>query len=107
MILSHSLRYSAIFYPCMFPSSFRNCKSPLGSWQAKNWDPVVGSTRWDEFCEALAQPIWKHPDLISAMNHTVEYDPASHRLFYDDGLVVELAVVNYAKYIRKVRTMTS
>lgn len=27
---------------------------PLGSWQARNWDPAVGSTRFFEFCDALA-----------------------------------------------------
>ncbi|BGP01875.1 hypothetical protein NBRC10513v2_005515 [Rhodotorula toruloides] len=26
---------------------------PLGSWQARNWDPSVGSTRFFEFCDTL------------------------------------------------------
>ncbi|BGP09905.1 hypothetical protein JCM10049v2_005781 [Rhodotorula toruloides] len=26
---------------------------PLGSWQARNWDPSVGSTRFFEFCDAI------------------------------------------------------
>lgn len=29
---------------------------PLGSWQARNWDPAVGSTRFFKFCEALTPP---------------------------------------------------
>ncbi|GAA5864820.1 hypothetical protein JCM3774_004240 [Rhodotorula dairenensis] len=26
---------------------------PLGSWQARNWDPAVGSTRFFDFCDAV------------------------------------------------------
>ncbi|GAA5977759.1 hypothetical protein JCM10908_005082 [Rhodotorula pacifica] len=26
---------------------------PLGSWQARNWDPAVGSTRFFQFCDAI------------------------------------------------------
>lgn len=29
---------------------------PLGSWQARNWDPAVGSTRFFRFCDALTPP---------------------------------------------------
>ena len=29
---------------------------PLGAWQAKNWDPKVGSSAFDAFCHALLKP---------------------------------------------------
>ncbi|TDL22164.1 peptidase S28 [Rickenella mellea] len=57
---------------------------PLGAWQAKNWDPAVGSTRFDEFCDALAKP------LIGSATSTLP-----------GGVKVPLTVYNYAQYIRE------
>ena len=66
----------------------RVAQSPLGSWQAKNWDPAVGSTRFDEFCAALAQPFGgKGSEQAVAL---------------PGGLEVPITVLNYANYIKKV-----
>ncbi|PSR83862.1 hypothetical protein PHLCEN_2v5571 [Hermanssonia centrifuga] len=74
-------------------------ESPLGSWQAKNWNPEVGSTRWEEFCEALDKPIFGHPDLL--LNTTAFYDHDTKMVTFPGGLEVDLSVLNYARYIRE------
>ncbi|GBE84978.1 Probable extracellular serine [Sparassis crispa] len=68
-------------------------ESPLGSWQAKNWDPQVGSTRFDEFCAALSKPL-----LIS---NEIVYDEASKTVALPVGLNIPLVVYNYANYIKQ------
>ncbi|KAF8170938.1 peptidase S28 [Pholiota molesta] len=50
-------------------------ESPLGSWQAKCWDPKIGST-----------PPFGHEDRMVTL---------------DDGLAVDFAVVNYGKWIKQ------
>lgn len=74
-------------------------QSALGSWQAKNWDPKVGSTKFDEFCESLKKPIFGGSEDIAAL-------PIGH----DDRLVplsnnfkIDFTVLNYAKWIKEVR----
>lgn len=59
------------------------CKSPLGDWQDKNWDPAVNSEGFDNFCTALGTP-----------NNT--------SVAIADGVHVNSAVINYAEYINKV-----
>ena len=76
-------------------------QSPLGAWQAKNWDPEVGSTEFDEFCDALDEPIQKHD--MDMLNKTVMYDHETRSLSFTNGLEVNLAVLNYGKYIKEVR----
>ncbi|KAL7421306.1 Serine carboxypeptidase S28 [Cryptotrichosporon argae] len=54
--------------------------SPLGYWQAQNWDPAVSTTRFTEFCEAMTAG--------GAGSHI--------------GLVrIPAEVVNYANYIKE------
>ena len=77
----------------------------MGSWQAKNWDPAVGSTRFEEFCEFLDKPILSQPELAAALNSTIQYDADRGMVLFDDGFEVELALLNYAKYIREVRRL--
>ncbi|KLO14751.1 peptidase S28 [Schizopora paradoxa] len=62
-------------------------ESPLGSWQSKNWDPKLGSTKFDQFCEALAKPLGK-------LNATQSVSLAG-------GLDVPVTVWNYANYIKE------
>ncbi|KAI0742186.1 peptidase S28 [Irpex lacteus] len=86
-------------------------QSPLGSWQAKNWDPAVGSTAFDEFCEALEKPIFGHHADESIFGHTdllgeakdakYEYDPETRVVTFEDGLALDVSILNYARYIRE------
>ncbi|WWC72992.1 uncharacterized protein I206_106956 [Kwoniella pini CBS 10737] len=53
---------------------------PLGYWQAKNWDPKVGSSEFYNFCDSLTA------------------GGASHKI----GLIkVPASIVNYGKYIKE------
>lgn len=63
-------------------------QAPLGGWQSKNWDPEVGSTRFDEFCEALAKPLFGRN--------------ATDFLSLPGGLDVPITVYNYGNYIKEV-----
>ncbi|OCH91247.1 peptidase S28 [Obba rivulosa] len=65
-------------------------ESPLGAWQAKNWNPEVGSTRFEEFCDTLNEPIFGSPGLSGEQMIT-----------FESGLSVPLVVYNYAKYIKE------
>ncbi|KDQ62701.1 hypothetical protein JAAARDRAFT_121424 [Jaapia argillacea MUCL 33604] len=71
-------------------------ETPLGSWQAKNWDPEVGSTKFDEFCEALAKPPFGHHAL-----RDLPFGDDSRMVRLPGGLTVDFAVLNYAKYIKE------
>lgn len=76
----------------------------MSSWQAKNWDPAVGSTKFDEFCEALDKrvlPRVEELDLTS--NETMFYSAESNMVTLPGGLELDLSVLNYAKYIKRVR----
>ncbi|KAJ3882525.1 serine carboxypeptidase S28-domain-containing protein [Lentinula edodes] len=72
-------------------------ESPLGSWQAKVWDPEVGSTTFDEFCVALNQPLGhKKPDVTR-----LEYGHPDRMVSFPGGLKVDIAIVNYGAWIKK------
>lgn len=63
-------------------------QTPLGAWQAKNWDPAVGSDRFQEFCDTLAHPFsGKKP----MENHLLP-----------GGLEVPVTVLNYARWVKDV-----
>ncbi|KAH9850108.1 peptidase S28 [Lenzites betulinus] len=70
--------------------------SPIGMWQGKVWDPKVGSTGWDEFCEALDKPFrpWNEAD-------TAEYDESVGLVTITDDFAVPLPVYNHARYIKE------
>lgn len=70
----------------------------MGSWQAKNWDPKVGSTEFEGFCEALGKP----PFGISAANANAPYGDPARMIKLPGGLSLDFAVLNYAKYIKDV-----
>ncbi|KAI0291929.1 peptidase S28 [Multifurca ochricompacta] len=57
---------------------------PLGWWQSRNWDPAVGSTNFDQFCATL------NGDSDTART-----------VLLPGGLNVNVAVLNYAKWIRE------
>ncbi|KAI0670867.1 peptidase S28 [Trametes maxima] len=71
-------------------------ESPLGAWQAKVWDPEVGSTRFDEFCAALARPFISGDD-----SDTVIYDADLDLVAVTEDLSVPVPVYNYARYIKE------
>lgn len=66
------------------------------------WDPEVGSTAWDEFCEALDRPFrpWDAPDVLS-------YHEETGVVSVHQGIRVPLPVYNYARYIKEVRNIES
>ncbi|KAH9891563.1 peptidase S28 [Cubamyces lactineus] len=70
-------------------------ESPLGAWQGKVWDPEVGSTRFDEFCDALNRP-FGHVD-----DAEVSFDDDTGLLQVTGNLSVPVPVYNYAKWIRE------
>ncbi|KIY51723.1 peptidase S28 [Fistulina hepatica ATCC 64428] len=73
-------------------------EAPLGSWQAKCWDPEFGSNEFDEFCATLDKPRFGAGEVNSLdrpFNHMLRQVSVS------DGLSFDLAIVNYAHYIRK------
>ncbi|KAF7973001.1 hypothetical protein HWV62_16374 [Athelia sp. TMB] len=73
-------------------------ESPLGSWQAKNWDPAVGSTTFDSFCAALVKPpfhLASSPGVVGAPFGD------ERRMVTEEGLLLDYAVFNYAKFIRE------
>lgn len=78
-----------------------NGKGPLGAWQSKNWDPAVGSTGFDEFCEALSKPIGGAMHIAAL--------PIGHEdrlLSVWDDHKIDFSVLNYAKWIREVRAVS-
>ena len=73
-------------------------QSPLGFWQARNWDPEVGSTGWDTFCAALDGKFEQSED-----TEIVAYDADTDMVTIAEDLMVPVPVYNYAKYIKKVQ----
>ncbi|KAF9061459.1 serine carboxypeptidase S28-domain-containing protein [Rhodocollybia butyracea] len=72
-------------------------ENPLGSWQAKVWDPEVGSTTFDSFCAALNKPLGhKNYDVTS-----LEYGHPDRMVSLPGGLTVDLSIVNYGNWIKE------
>ncbi|GAA5967319.1 hypothetical protein JCM3765_005600 [Sporobolomyces pararoseus] len=66
---------------------------PLGSWQARNWDPKVGSKTFDRFCDALTAS----PTVTSARTIESELLPS-----WPSNPRKRLAeFTNYANYIKE------
>ncbi|GJE99300.1 peptidase S28 [Phanerochaete sordida] len=77
-------------------------ESPLSSWQAKNWDPAIGSTRFDEFCEFLNKPVLgSEVNSFLASNESAEYDPTTETVTFGNGMQVDFSLLNYAKWIKE------
>ncbi|CDO77131.1 hypothetical protein BN946_scf184657.g6 [Trametes cinnabarina] len=70
-------------------------ESPMGAWQAKVWDPEVGSTRWEEFCDALDRPFKAGSDIGAA------YDEGMDLVMITKDVGVPFTVYNYAQYIKE------
>lgn len=63
----------------------------------------MGSTKFDEFCEALDKPVFGHPDQLGlVLNETMFYNAQTNMVTLPDGLEFDLSVLNYAKYIKEV-----
>lgn len=77
---------------------FFDAQIPLGSWQEKNWDPTVGSTKFDEFCEALG----KRPYGVTEESAKSPFGDRTRMITLPGGLSLDFTVLNYAKYIKDV-----
>jgi hypothetical protein len=78
-------------------------QSPLGAWQAKCWDPEVGSTAFDEFCESLDK--WIIPSVnMSAADMELPFGHPKRMvsLGQEFQIALDMAVLNYAKWIKEV-----
>ncbi|KAG5646028.1 hypothetical protein DXG03_004630 [Asterophora parasitica] len=72
-------------------------ESPLGSWQAKVWDPAVGSETFNDFCASLSKPFGR----INAAAPEWPFNHTSRMVTIAPGLKVDFAIVNYANWIKK------
>ncbi|KAI0278577.1 serine carboxypeptidase S28-domain-containing protein [Russula aff. rugulosa BPL654] len=61
---------------------------PLASWQDLNWDPTVGSTTFDHFCATLN-------------GDTPTLGDTARSVILPERLIVNVALLNYAKWIRE------
>lgn len=71
-------------------------ETPLGYWQDKNWNPTIGSRKFDEFCEALNKPIFGAPDIVA-----LPVGHEDHLLSLPGGHRIDVSILNYAQYIRE------
>ena len=67
------------------------------SWQAKNWDPAVGSEEFDEFCKRIHHPAKSFEDIIKATGADLDDAMA---LVSTPGF--DFTLLNYAAYVRAV-----
>lgn len=72
----------------------------MGYWQGKNWDPSVGSTKFEEFCDVLAKP--PTGSELTALSDGMSYDELTGTMSLPGGLNVPLVVYNYAQYVKEV-----
>ena len=77
-------------------------QSPLGAWQAKCWDPEVGSTVFDEFCESLDK--WVIPGRVSAADMDLPFGHPKRMVSLGQDFALDIAIVNFGKWIKKVRS---
>lgn len=73
-------------------------QAPLGAWQAKCWDPKVGSTAFDEFCEMLGKPF----GIVSAANMELPFGHPNRMVSLGKGFALDIAIINYGKWIKEV-----
>ncbi|TEB20680.1 peptidase S28 [Coprinellus micaceus] len=74
-------------------------ESPLGYWQAKCWDPEFGSTKFDDFCGTLSRPFSRV--MAAADIESLPFEDEKRMVTFEDGFTVDVAVVNYAQWIKK------
>ncbi|RDB14917.1 putative extracellular serine carboxypeptidase [Hypsizygus marmoreus] len=70
-------------------------ESPLGSWQSKVWNPAVGSTTFDRFCDALNKPFGRLQATAD-----LPFNHSARMVTVAPGLSVDFAIVNYANWIK-------
>ena len=76
-------------------------QSPLGKWQAKCWDPEVGSTAFDEFCETLDK--WSLPfGKVSVADTGLPFGHPKRMVSLGQDFALDIAVVNYGTWIKEV-----
>jgi len=68
------------------------------SWQAKNWDPEVGSEEFDEFCKRINHPFKSIEEAVEVTGVDIEDVMA---LVSAAGF--DFTLLNYAVYVRAVR----
>ena len=73
-------------------------KSPLAAWQAKCWDPEVGSNRFDEFCNALSKPYGR----FSMEVNELPFGHDDRMVTLKGGLAVDFSIVRYGRWIKEV-----
>ncbi|KAI5476322.1 hypothetical protein MNV49_007893, partial [Pseudohyphozyma bogoriensis] len=71
---------------------------PLGSWQARNWDPKVGSTEFFSFCDALTSP---SDELAASLNPDEELLLSAFPPFPSDPRKTLASFKAYAAYIQE------
>ena len=72
-------------------------KTPLGAWQERVWDPAFNSDVFEDFCAALNNPFGPFRAVADLpFNHT------SRMVQVSADFAVDFAIVNYAKWIKKV-----
>ncbi|KDE05230.1 hypothetical protein MVLG_04366 [Microbotryum lychnidis-dioicae p1A1 Lamole] len=73
--------------------------TPLGSWQGQNWDPAVGSRKFDEFCDALTN---EKNEVSSEVRgaHTGLEDGINHFGWSWPNPKAFAELAKYAQYIR-------
>ncbi|KAF8965115.1 serine carboxypeptidase S28-domain-containing protein [Flammula alnicola] len=72
-------------------------ESPLGSWQAKCWDPEVGSTGFDDFCDFLDKPFGR----VTTAALDLPFGHEDRKVFLEDGLALDIAIINYGKWVKE------
>ena len=75
-------------------------QTPLEAWQAKCWDPKIGSTAFDEFCETLDK--WFPFSGVSAADMELPFGHPKRMVSLGQGFALDIAVVNYGKWIKEV-----
>ncbi|KAJ3510022.1 hypothetical protein NLJ89_g4906 [Agrocybe chaxingu] len=71
-------------------------ESPLGSWQAKCWDPAIGSTAFDDFCDILTHPFGS----ISSAALELPFGHPDRMVIAEDGYAFDVSIINYGRYIK-------
>ncbi|KAJ3503107.1 hypothetical protein NMY22_g18365 [Coprinellus aureogranulatus] len=74
-------------------------ESPLGYWQAKCWDPEFGSTKFDDFCSTLRKPFSRAMAQVDI--DSLPFGDEKRMVALEDGLTVDVAIVNYAQWMKK------
>ena len=103
-ILHRSWRLVNIFLtPITWHLKIYTWQTPLNAWQAKCWDPEVGSSAFDEFCESLDK--WILPfSRASAADMELPFGHPKRMVSIGQDFALDMAIVNYGKWIKEVRS---